>query len=68
VVVADVDVEEVDDIAEAEAVEEVADCAAEDQVEADLQHAVGHCRADGVDHHDEEDRQGAGVEQKGDEL
>src|SRR5207248_9726889 len=37
-----VDVEEIDDAAEAEAVDEVADGAAEDQVEAHLQRPVGH--------------------------
>ena len=48
-------VEEIDDVAEAEAVEQVADRAAEDQVQAGLQQAVGDRGAERVGDHDEED-------------
>jgi hypothetical protein len=64
---ADVDVEEVDDVAEAEAVEEVADRAAEDEVQAGLEEAVGDGGAQRVHDHHEEDGDGAEVEQQRDE-
>src|SRR2546430_11661810 len=39
----DVDVEKIDDISEPEAINEVADGAAEDQVQPDLQQTIGDC-------------------------
>src|SRR6266513_3240342 len=63
-----VDVEEIDDVAEAEAVDEVADGAAEDQVEAHLQRAVGHRGTERVDHHHHEHRQRADVQQRRHEV
>ena len=60
----DEDVDEIDDVAEAETVDEIADRAAEDQVQAGLQHAVGDRGAEGVGDHDEEDADRAEVQQQ----
>ena len=62
------EIEEVDHVAETEAVDEVADGPAEDQMEPRLQEAIADRAAERVGHDDEEHRDGAEVEQHGDDL
>src|ERR1044071_1190609 len=66
--IAHVDVEEVDDVAEAETVQQISDRAAENQMQAALQHAVGDGGAQRVDDHDAEDGDRAAVEEKRDDA
>src|SRR5436309_14335522 len=59
-----VDVEKVDDIAEPKTIDEIANCAAEDQVKTDPQEAIRHCSPKRVRDHDEENADRANVEEQ----
>jgi hypothetical protein len=63
-----VDIEEVDHVAEPETIDQIADRAAQDQMQSGLQEAIGDRGAEGVGHHHEENADGADIEQQRDDA